>query len=125
MHKGHQFLVTKQSEVAFQIGRYQDKVTCDIMPMDVCHVLLGRPWQFDRKVVYDGRNNCYKFEMGGIQHTLLPFQEGNGAAKSETKALFLGGKEFLQQMKEEEVSYAIICKPKSKYAYNFISGLPI
>ena len=27
MHKGHQFLVTEQSEVEFQIGRYQDKVT--------------------------------------------------------------------------------------------------
>jgi hypothetical protein len=23
--------------------------------MNVCHVLFGRPWQFDRSVVYDGR----------------------------------------------------------------------
>ena len=43
LHKGHRLLVTEQSEVEFQIGRYQDKVTCDVIHMDVCHVLLGRP----------------------------------------------------------------------------------
>jgi hypothetical protein len=47
MHKGHQLLVTKHSDFDFQIGSYKDKVTCDIMPMDVCHVLLRRLWQFD------------------------------------------------------------------------------
>ena len=54
---GHQLMVTEQSEMEFQIGGYQDKVTCDIIPMDVCHVLVGIPWKFDRKVVHDGRNN--------------------------------------------------------------------
>ena len=44
LHKGHQLLVTEWSEVDFQISSYKDKVTCDIMPMDVCHVLLRRPW---------------------------------------------------------------------------------
>eukprot|EP00253_Pinus_taeda_P008213 PITA_08213 len=43
LQKGHQLLVDEQSEVEFQIGRYKDKVVCDIMPMDVCHILLGRP----------------------------------------------------------------------------------
>jgi hypothetical protein len=26
------------------MGEYRDKVLCDVIPMDVCHVLLGRPW---------------------------------------------------------------------------------
>ncbi len=63
----------------FQIGRYKDKVVCDIMPMDVCHILLGRPWQYDRKVVHDGLTNCYKFLKDGIKHTLVPIKE-EGAA---------------------------------------------
>ena len=70
LHKGHQLLVTEQSEFDFQIGSYKDKVTCDIMPMDVCHVLLGRPWQFERKVIHDGNRNCYKFEIGGY---IIPY----------------------------------------------------
>eukprot|EP00253_Pinus_taeda_P025543 PITA_25543 len=44
LQKCHQLLVDEQSEVEFHIGRYKDKVICDIMPMDVCHILLGRPW---------------------------------------------------------------------------------
>jgi hypothetical protein len=35
--------------VKFKIGPYEDTVECDIVPMTVCHVLLGRPWQFDKK----------------------------------------------------------------------------
>ena len=44
LQKGHQLLVNEQCEVEFQIGSYKDKVLCDVMPMDVCHILLGRPW---------------------------------------------------------------------------------
>ena len=54
-------LVQEKSEVEFQIGKYKDEVLCDIMQMDVCHVLLGHPWQFDRKVIHDGERNYYKF----------------------------------------------------------------
>ena len=42
LHKGHQILVNEQSEVEFQIGNFRDKVLCDIMPMDVCHIFVGK-----------------------------------------------------------------------------------
>eukprot|EP00253_Pinus_taeda_P011166 PITA_11166 len=58
LQKGHQLLVDEQCEVEFQIGKYKDKILCDVMPMDVCHLLLGRPWQFDRSAVHDGKTNC-------------------------------------------------------------------
>ena len=38
LQKGHQLLVDEQNEVEFQIGRYKDKIICNIMPMDVCHI---------------------------------------------------------------------------------------
>ena len=44
LHKGHQILVSEQCEVDFQIGPYKDNILCDVMPMDVCHILLGRLW---------------------------------------------------------------------------------
>ena len=76
LHKGHQILVNDQCEVDFQIGPYKDKILCDVMPMDVCHILLGRPWKFDKKVNYDGKSNCHSFEQNGIRHVLHPLQEG-------------------------------------------------
>lgn len=35
--------VSKQVMVPFSIGKYSDEVLCDIVPMQVCHILLGRP----------------------------------------------------------------------------------
>ncbi|XP_021730219.1 uncharacterized protein LOC110697176 [Chenopodium quinoa] len=32
--------------------------------MDACHLMLGRPWQFDRFVKYDGRTNVYVVKKG-------------------------------------------------------------
>jgi hypothetical protein len=42
--KGHQVTVTQQCLVNFKIGGYRDDILCDVIPMDVCHVLLRRPW---------------------------------------------------------------------------------
>uniref|UniRef100_A0A2N9EDV2 Reverse transcriptase domain-containing protein n=1 Tax=Fagus sylvatica TaxID=28930 RepID=A0A2N9EDV2_FAGSY len=49
--------VNKQVLVAFRIGKYEDEVLCDVVPMQAGHLLLGRPWQFDRQVKHDGFTN--------------------------------------------------------------------
>lgn len=43
LKKGQHVLVNEQAWVAFSIGRYKEKVLCDVLPMDACHFLLGRP----------------------------------------------------------------------------------
>ena len=53
--------VNRQALVSFSIGRYKDEVLCDVVPMHVGHILLGKPWQFDRKVNHDGFKNRYSF----------------------------------------------------------------
>lgn len=53
--------VTKQVLVSFSIGKYKDEVRYDILPMQACHILLGRPWQFDREVHHDGYKNRFSF----------------------------------------------------------------
>ncbi|MFS7953592.1 hypothetical protein Hanom_Chr07g00620551 [Helianthus anomalus] len=45
--------------------------------MDACHVLLGRPWLFDRKVVHDGYKNTYSFVEDGRKIALLPLMSTN------------------------------------------------
>jgi len=40
--------------------------------MDACHVLLGRPWLFDKRVLYDGFLNTYTFTKDGKKITLAP-----------------------------------------------------
>jgi len=36
-------IINQQMEVKFSIGNYEDSVLCDIIPMEACHILLGRP----------------------------------------------------------------------------------
>jgi len=72
LQKGHQVLVHQQCKVDFQIGNYKDQVICDVILMDVCHLLLGRPWQYDRNVVYNGRVNTFVLEKEGKRHTHVP-----------------------------------------------------
>ncbi|KAL2584412.1 hypothetical protein AAZV13_14G127400 [Glycine max] len=35
--------VRKQVELDISIGKYNDKVLCDVVPMEASHILLGRP----------------------------------------------------------------------------------
>eukprot|EP00253_Pinus_taeda_P023280 PITA_23280 len=127
LQKGHQLLVDEQSEVEFQIGRYKDKIICDIMPMDVCHILLGRPWKYDKKVTHDGVLNCYKFEKDGVKHTLVPIREEKEAVEvTEPKAMLMNGKQFLKQVENNIVVDDLPDKlpPKRSISHHidFISG---
>ena len=58
--------------VSFCIGKYKDEVLCDVVPMQAGHLLLGRPWQFDRRVKHDGFTNKYSFELNQKTVTLAP-----------------------------------------------------
>ncbi|GKV13218.1 hypothetical protein SLEP1_g24263 [Rubroshorea leprosula] len=64
--------VNKQVLVLFSIGRYKDEVLCDVVPMHAGHLLLGRPWQYDKRVTHDGFKNHYSFAMEEKTITLAP-----------------------------------------------------
>ena len=51
--------------------------------MDACHVLLGRPWKFDREAVHEGKRNLYSFEMNGKKHNLCPFEGKNEEVQNQ------------------------------------------
>ena len=64
--------VNKQALISFSIGRYNDEVLCDVVPMQAGHILLGRPWQFDRKVIHDGFKNRHTLVKDNKTITLVP-----------------------------------------------------
>lgn len=44
-------MVSKMCQLPFSIGKsYQCKFTWDVVDMDACHLLVGRPWEFDQNV---------------------------------------------------------------------------
>jgi hypothetical protein len=58
--------------VTFKIGAYEDTVECDVVPMMVFHVLLGHPWQFDKKAIHNGHANVYTFKEADKTFMLRP-----------------------------------------------------
>ena len=63
--------VNKQVLVSFSIGRYKEEVLCDVVPTHAGHILLDRPWQFDRKVNHDGFKNMHSFVKDNKTVTLV------------------------------------------------------
>lgn len=51
--------------------------------MDVCHILLGKPWQYDIHVIHDGRKNTSTFKMKKIEIVLLPSKDEPTTKSSE------------------------------------------
>ncbi|GKD82187.1 RNA-directed DNA polymerase [Tanacetum coccineum] len=72
-------------------NRYSDEVWCEVIPMDACHVLLGRPWQHDRRTKHDGFKNTYSFRKDRINITSAPLD----SREIGTEALILTKSAFL------------------------------
>ena len=53
--------VQKQVLLSFSIGKYHDEVLCDVVPMYASHILLGEPWQIDRRGNHDSFKNRFSF----------------------------------------------------------------
>lgn len=88
--------MNEQALVEFQIGGYKDRILCDAVPMDCCHLLLGRPWQFDKHAIYDGRDNTYTIEKDRNTIILTPLQEDVKEQTKAAKVIMMGKKEFVE-----------------------------
>jgi hypothetical protein len=64
--------VTHKARLKISVGNYEDTVVCDVLPMEACQVLLGRPWQFDKRSTHEGRSNVYSLWHQGRRHVLKP-----------------------------------------------------
>ncbi|GER30607.1 gag-pol polyprotein [Striga asiatica] len=106
IQKGTSVTVDRRVLVAFSVGlTYKEKIWCDIVPMNACHLLLGRPWQFDRAVVHDGHLNTYGFLFRGVRIVLHPSVSrplvappAMGPSHSSSSVLFLSRSAFVSEM---------------------------
>ena len=66
----HTLPVTQMCLVSIQIGDYKDEIYCDVLSMDIAHVLLGRPWLYGLNVTNFGKDNIYSFKYKGKNNIL-------------------------------------------------------
>ena len=88
--------VTKSARVHFSLGSYNDHADFDVVPMEACSLLLGRPWEYDNDAVHHGKTNAYTLMHHNKKITLLPLSPADIrkhdkelAENSETQQVFV------------------------------------
>jgi hypothetical protein len=59
LNQGSKLKVTRSVRVHFSMGSYHDYADCNVVPMEACSLLLGRPWQYDTDSLHHGHTNHY------------------------------------------------------------------
>jgi hypothetical protein len=73
MSNHHQIHITKQCTIKFAISsKYVDKVTCDVVSLRECGMILGSPYLFDRKAIFYRTKNQYQFTKAGHDYVVHP-----------------------------------------------------
>jgi hypothetical protein len=71
MSNHHQIHITKQCTIKFAISsKYVDEVTCDVVSLRECGMILGSPYLFDRKAIFYRTKNQYQFTKVGHDYVV-------------------------------------------------------
>ncbi|KAE8672958.1 putative CCCH-type zinc finger family protein [Hibiscus syriacus] len=124
LNKGSEVTVDRRCLVSFSIGRkYFDNAWCDVVSMDACHILLGRPWQYDRNVIHDGRKNTYSLSIKRKKIMLAPRREGLTPTPVTHNTTLLSMSRFLDEIEHGDVVYALL--PCENNAVDVDADLPV
>ncbi|XP_058202794.1 uncharacterized protein LOC131317247 [Rhododendron vialii] len=90
------------------------KLYFDVLPMDACHLLLGRPWQYDRFAQHDRIKNTYTFKKSGVTFVLNPLNDIPISVASQGPVSLLSYRAFEQVFSKEKVVYALVAVGEDK-----------
>ncbi|KAL3520030.1 hypothetical protein ACH5RR_018179 [Cinchona calisaya] len=83
------FKVTEKVNISFTIGKYSDKVVCDVAPLLTCHLQLGQLWELSKNGFYDSYTKAYHLCKKGKKFKFLSLpQHQINEEKSEIQRKF-------------------------------------
>ena len=69
-------LVSSHCLVTFNFSNnFELSIWCDVLPMKIVDIMLGRPWLFYERVQHDGYENTYTLVCNGRKKILRPMKE--------------------------------------------------
>ena len=64
-----QLQVTRQCKLKFSFGStFVDEVELDVIPLDICGIVLGSPYLYDRNAIFYRAENKYLLVKDGIEY---------------------------------------------------------
>ena len=126
--------VNQRCLISLSYGVYSDSIWCDVLPMNVAHIILGRPWLYDRDVHHCGKENTYSFMLKNQKVVLKPMtaiemgkyriQKSTKVVEGMKSSLHILTKKFQHESKENGVIYVVIMKEVSMKDVGSISSIP-
>ncbi|XP_021722759.1 uncharacterized protein LOC110690239, partial [Chenopodium quinoa] len=91
--------------------------------MDACHILLGRPWQTDKRSIHDGYHNTYTIVHEGRKKKLhpLPPPRFSPSQTPQKEVSLLSLKEFERELDGEGELFILYSKETHE---NFVAQNP-
>lgn len=107
-------IVRKWSLVNFFARQnYKDRAWCDVVAMDAHHLLLGKSWQYDRRVTHDGCLNTYNFLFNSTKIVLLPKKDHVELKSIKESSSLLTMAKFKDELQYSQMAYALVGTLKS------------
>ena len=67
----HKLHITKQCTLEFAISsKFVDEVTCDVVPVNECGMVLGNPYLYDHKAIFYREHNQYHLIKEGNEYVV-------------------------------------------------------
>nr|GEY63399.1 ABC transporter I family member 10, chloroplastic [Tanacetum cinerariifolium] len=91
--------------------QYKDELMFDIVEMDACHIILGKPWVCDLKATYNDTENTYMFWFNGVKKILVPLIDNNDTMVSkptQDDSKVTGQQDLKEEPKDKIVTEAIV-----------------
>jgi len=99
--------VTRQCKLRFAFGStFVDEVELDIVPLDICGIVLGNPYLYDRKAISYRAKNKYQLTKYGIEYIVGAHQLKNNYTlinSGHMKRIVNSCKQFLLMVVKEKI----------------------
>nr|GME07556.1 Zinc finger, CCHC-type [Ipomoea batatas] len=112
IREGPSVTVSKVCRVPISIGKsYEDHVICEVIDMDACHILLGRPWQYDVDATHRGKINTYEFFWNQKKIVIPPAVWAKSPTQKTCAITILDRwKNFVEEAKDTHTVLVLIAK---------------
>jgi len=98
--------VTRQCKLKFSFGSaFVDGVELDVIPLDICGIVLGSPYLYDRKAIFYRAENKYLLVKDGIENFVRAHKLKNNYTlinSGQMKRMINSCKQFLLMVVKEK-----------------------
>nr|GMC60508.1 Zinc finger, CCHC-type [Ipomoea batatas] len=112
IREGPSVTVSKVCRVPISIRKsYEDHVICEVIDMDACHILLGRPWQYNVDATHRGKINTYEFFWNQKKIVIPPAVWAKSPTQKTCAITILDRwKNFVEEAKDTHTVLVLIAK---------------